>query len=142
MTFPSPRVLLVDDNADDRFLFCRALQKSGFGGSLVEIEDGEKAIEHLKSKPRPDFIILDLNMPRISGFEVLEWVKGQPFLKNVLIFVLTSSPIPADIEKAKGLGAAEYIVKEGYNETSRALSVLNSRYFFDPARPFTARQTG
>ena len=111
----SPKILIVDDCADDRFLFARALQRSGLRGSIVELEDGAKAIEYLKSEPPPDFVILDLKMPLVSGFEVLEWIQGQPSLKAVLIFVLSSSPVAQDIEKAKKLGAREYVVKMEYS---------------------------
>jgi CheY-like chemotaxis protein len=68
-------------------------------------------------------------MPLVSGFEVLEWVQGQPSLKTVLIFVLSSSPILQDIEKAKKLGAREYVVKTEYSGICAALADLNTRYF-------------
>jgi len=129
VTTTAPRVLIVDDCADDRFLFARALRLSGLNGSIVEIEDGEKAIEYLQTEPPPDFVLLDLKMPLVSGFEVLEWVRGQPALKKVPIVVLSSSPIPQDIEMAKKLGAREYIVKMDYSTIRTALTDLNARYF-------------
>ena len=125
----APRVLIVDDCADDRFLFARALRVSGLNGSVVEIEDGEKASEYLQTEPPPDFVLLDLKMPLVSGFEVLEWIRGQPALKKVPVVVLSSSPIPQDIEKAKKLGAREYIVKMDYSTIRTALTDLSARYF-------------
>lgn len=121
-------VLIVDDCADDRFLFSRALRKSGLKGSIIEIEDGEKAIKYLQSESRPDFVLLDLKMPLVSGFEVLEWINGQPTVKSVPVVVLSSSPIPEDIERAKKLGAREYVVKMDYRGICAALTDLHSRF--------------
>jgi len=124
-----PKILLIDDCADDRFLFSRSLQNPVSVGPIVEIEDGQKAIEYLQSESPPDFILLDLKMPLVSGFEVLEWIQGQPTLKGVPIVILSSSSIPKDIEKAKKLGAREYIVKEDYGAICKALADLKARYF-------------
>lgn len=127
------RILIVDDSADDRFLFSRALKKSGFNGSFVEIENGERAIDYLQREPPPDFVLLDLKMPIVSGFEVLEWIQGQPDLKTVPVVVLSSSPFPEDIERAKKLGAREYIAKMEYSAICEALTGLTARYFGNAA---------
>ncbi len=123
-----PKVLIVDDSADDRFLFSRALRKSGLNGSVVEVEDGERAIAYLQCEPPPAFVLLDLKMPKISGFEVLEWLQAKHMLESFPVVVFTSSPIEKDREKAMKLGATEYLVKTDYFETCAAVTALKTRY--------------
>ena len=108
------RILLVDDCDDDRFLFIAAFQKSRILGQIIEREDGDEAIEFLRqiAQPEwPDAVFLDLKMPRRNGFDVLQWLRERPALKPLPIFVLSGSHEPSDIQRARELGAADYIVK-------------------------------
>src|SRR5262245_32515940 len=114
-------VLMVDDSEDDCLLFKMALRKAERLSFIGSLPDGEEAIAYLngdgkyldrKRYPLPDMLLLDLMMPRKDGFEVLEWLRGQPF-PNMVVVVLSGSEQPQDIEKALALGAHYYHTKEG-----------------------------
>ena len=113
------KILLVDDSDDDRCFFLWMFQKSEISGELLQAEDGEEAIKLLSqmvaarsdSPELPHTTFLDLKMPGRNGFEVLQWIREQPALKNLRVFVLTGSDAPSDMERARELGAAGYIVK-------------------------------
>jgi len=114
-------ILVADDDADDVFLLRRAFSKAGINANLQFVGDGEEAIRYLQSvdqqkHPTPDLLLLDLKMPRVDGFSVLEWVRRQPGLKRLLVTVLTSSDARMDINRAYDLGANSYLVKPFSNE--------------------------
>ena len=113
-------VLMVDDSEDDRFFFKAALAKASKGACLFTANDGEDALQYFShagrfsnpaDSPLPDYMFLDLKMPRRDGFEVLEWIAAQPIASRFPIIVLSGSPEPADIARAKELGARDYIIK-------------------------------
>lgn len=113
-------VLLVDDNPADRVLTARALERSNNHIDLRMAEDGEQALDYLRRQgryadpatcPRPDVVLLDLNMPKLSGVEVLEQLRADPKLRQILVIVLTSSEIDQDIAGSYELGANAYVVK-------------------------------
>ncbi len=115
-------ILLVEDDADDIFLMERAFRKARLANPLTVLRDGEEAISYLLGEgvysnradhPLPSMILLDLKMPRVSGFDVLEWLKKKPELQNIPVVVLTSSNEIPDIERARALGAKSYLVKPG-----------------------------
>ncbi len=96
---------------DDRFLSTvikARLEKNGF--ITTQCFDGEEAMTALRTE-RPDLIVLDLIMPKITGFEVLEMVSKTPELKKIPVVILSHLAQDSDIEKAKSLGATEYFVK-------------------------------
>lgn len=113
-------ILLVEDDAGDRELFRHALGRAGGRAQVCEAHDGEQACEYLAGRgrfadrvrfPMPDLVLLDLQLPRRSGFEVLQWARSQPHLKQLPILVLTSSSESKDIDRAYSLGANSYLVK-------------------------------
>jgi CheY-like chemotaxis protein len=110
-------ILLVDDNPDDIMIAKRAFAKSQVHNKIYVTHDGEEAIQFLrkagkyKDVPTTGLVILDLNMPRVDGFEVLETIKGDEKLKSTPIIVLTSSSRTEDIERAYKLGCNSFIVK-------------------------------
>jgi CheY-like chemotaxis protein len=111
-------VLLVDDSEDDRYLFAYSFRNAGIQGRILECEDGDAAIETLQhadrnsaERPWPDAVFLDLKMPRRDGFEVLNWVREEGLGGSLDIYVLSGSNEPADIDRARDLGASEYITK-------------------------------
>jgi CheY-like chemotaxis protein len=110
-------ILVADDDSNDIYLLKRAFLKAGIDVRMEFVQDGEQAIRFLKSRTReqqapiPELLLLDLKMPRVNGFEVLEWVRRQPGLKRLLVIVLTSSDEPRDINRAYDLGANSYLVK-------------------------------
>ena len=118
--FPSSRpaeILLVDDSPTDVMLTREALEYAKVVNSLHVVSDGVEAMEFLRrigkygAVPRPDVILLDLNMPRKSGQEVLAEVKGDTSLKSIPVVILTTSTADADVMKAYGHHANCYITK-------------------------------
>src|SRR5256885_6780950 len=113
-------ILLVEDDANDVLLLERAFEKAGLRNLLKTVMDGGQAIDYLSGRgmyadrerfPLPFLLLLDLKMPGTDGFEVLQWVRAEPELKRLLIVVLTSSKLQADVDRAYELGANSYLVK-------------------------------
>jgi two-component system, chemotaxis family, response regulator Rcp1 len=110
-------ILLVDDNAGDTRLTMEALKESKLLGRVSVAVDGEEALAFLRregsyaSAPRPDLILLDLNLPRKSGREVLEEIKGDPGLRRIPVVVLTSSNAEQDVRQSYDLHANCYVTK-------------------------------
>ena len=113
-------ILLVEDDPNDTLLIKRAFQKAGLGEILKTVGDGDQAIEYLRGNgeysdrarfPLPFLLLLDLKMPGTNGFEVLQWLRAQPDFKRLLVVVLTSSNLQADVDRAYDLGANSYLVK-------------------------------
>ena len=108
----APIVLLVEDSDDDAFFFRRTFQKSGMSCDIQHVTDGAQAIEFLRSALcLPQTIFLDLKMPVLNGFEVLDWMRTQNFATPVHVIVLSGSEQHEDRERAAQLGAADYLVK-------------------------------
>jgi CheY-like chemotaxis protein len=115
-------ILLVDDGEDDRFFMRTACTAAKFTNPLQEVSDGEQAIAYLQGSgkfadrrqyPLPAVVLLDLNMPRKNGFEVLQWVRADPGLRRLSVIVMSASQRDADISRAFDLGASAYLVKPG-----------------------------
>lgn len=103
-----PKILLVEDDVGLASVYKARLEAEGF-----EVEgcgDGEKALTAAISY-RPDLIILDVMMPKISGFDVLDILHNTPETMNIKVVMLTALSQPKDMEKAKSLGADDYLVK-------------------------------
>jgi two-component system, chemotaxis family, response regulator Rcp1 len=113
----SVHILIVEDNPGDAKLLQRYLSRSSLAFETNFVTDGEEAIQYLQKQPpfenaiTPDFVILDLNIPKKSGHEVLEEVKGDITLRTIPILVLTSSSAEVDIKRARALGANAYLLK-------------------------------
>lgn len=114
-----PTVLIAEDNEDDLFLSTRVLAKAGLA-SIFHVEDGRQAMDYLAGRDRyadrarfpfPDILLLDLKMPAYTGHEVLEWLRRQPGLESLPVFVLTSSDEPSDRRRVQKAGAQGYFVK-------------------------------
>jgi CheY-like chemotaxis protein len=113
-------MLLVDDSPDDVLLIRLALARAGITHSLIVVPDGEKALQYLKGEtpyadhvafPLPQLVLLDLAMPRMGGFEVLDWIRHQPQLRQMPVIVLTGSSLLADARRAYQMGASSFITK-------------------------------
>jgi len=113
-------ILLVEDDPNDVLLIQRAFRKSNVANPIQVVGDGEEAIAYLSGQgpcadreryPLPLLLLLDLKLPRKSGFEVLEWLRQQPGLKRLPVVVLTSSAETPDVNRAYDLGANSYLVK-------------------------------
>jgi chemotaxis family two-component system response regulator Rcp1 len=110
-------ILLVEDNPGDVRLTVEALRGAKVANQLHVVGDGEEAIEFLRQEgrhtdaPRPDIVLLDLNLPRLDGRDVLADIKADPVLAKIPIIVLTSSTAERDIQQAYELHANCYISK-------------------------------
>ncbi len=113
-------ILLVEDEEDDVFIFRRAVKRARITNPIQIINDGESAIAYLSGAgmyadrtryPLPLLTLLDLNLPRITGLEVLKWIREQSLLNQMSVIVLTSSAQDRDISRAYHLGARSYLVK-------------------------------
>lgn len=109
----SKPILLVEDNQVDAITTQRALKELEVTNELVHKGDGEDALEYLRDENnvKPCIILLDLNMPRMDGFEFLETVKSDNLLKNIPVIILTTSDTDESATRSFDLGAAGYIVK-------------------------------
>jgi CheY-like chemotaxis protein len=117
MTADLVSVLLVDDDPGDVLLVREAFEDHKIGNTLSVVSDGVEALQYVRregsyaSATRPDLILLDLNLPRKSGIEVLEAVKSDPALATIVVVVLTTSEAEEDIVRAYKLHANAYITK-------------------------------
>jgi CheY-like chemotaxis protein len=110
-------ILLVEDNEGDVLLAQEAFKKAKLSNKIYVTKDGEEAIDFLYKKGdftdaiKPDIILLDINLPKIDGIQVLEKIKNDPILKLIPVVILTSSKAERDIVKSYNLHANSYIVK-------------------------------
>jgi CheY-like chemotaxis protein len=105
-------ILLAEDNPADVYLIEEALREHGVNFNIHVAEDGEAAIRLLsKDEIQPDIVLLDLNMPKRSGSEVLDRLRAKPGAADIPVIILTSSDSPSDREEAMRLGATRYIRK-------------------------------
>jgi two-component system, chemotaxis family, response regulator Rcp1 len=107
-------ILLVEDNPQDVEITRRALEKGQVKNRLTVARDGQEALdilEAIKSDDPPALILLDLNMPRLNGIEVLQVIKSDPNLRRIPVIVLTTSTREEDIVRAYDLGVNTFISK-------------------------------
>jgi CheY-like chemotaxis protein len=113
-------VLLIEDDEVDVLNVRRAFRKKGFTQHLHLAENGLDAVDRLTHKgdldPFPDLILLDLNMPKMGGFEFLRFRREHPVLSTIDIYVMSTSAAEEDIRMAEELGASGYVVKPLYTE--------------------------
>ncbi len=118
--YQDKRILLVEDNAEDVFLIQRAFSAAGATKDLVVVSDGQAALAYLKGlgqysdrekHPLPDLMLLDLDMPKVNGFEVLSWIRSQKGLRQLPVIVLTMSVYHSDVQTAYLLGANSFLSK-------------------------------
>lgn len=111
------QILFVEDNPADVRLFRQALRDTGARHQITVVDDGEDAADLLFQRGqyagarRPDLILLDLNLPKKSGLEVLREIKIHPHLKRIPVIILTSSASHSDINTAYEMGANMYLLK-------------------------------
>jgi CheY-like chemotaxis protein len=119
-TAKSITILMADDDADDRLMTREAFEASHLRNDLKFVENGVELLDYLyrrgqyadpATSPRPSIILLDLNMPKKDGREVLEEIKKDPELRTIRVIILTTSKAEEDIYRTYNLGAASYITK-------------------------------
>ncbi|HEY3397536.1 MAG TPA: response regulator [Armatimonadota bacterium] len=111
-------ILLVEDNRADIRLAEKAIRASGINYRLIVVRDGAEALQYLREPEsgtdllhRPDLVLLDLNMPRRDGREVLSEIKSDDRLRSIPVVILTTSEAESDIQMAYRLHANSYVVK-------------------------------
>ncbi|MHB1300355.1 MAG: response regulator [Burkholderiales bacterium] len=113
-------ILLVEDNPDDRILTVRALKQHNIANVIDEVRDGQEALDYLFGEGQyagrdvavqPQFVLLDLKLPRVDGLEVLQRMRADPRTRRIPVVVLTSSSEQQDIVSSYDLGANSYVRK-------------------------------
>ena len=141
------KILHVEDDPNDALLFQHACRKAHLDIELQSVSDGDEAMTYLRAScDRPDgnapslphLILLDLKMPRVSGFDLLTWLRREAAFRKVPVIVLTSSNHETDIKRAYDLGANSYLVKpvsfEALVEIARTIQGYWLRHNAGPAR--------
>jgi CheY-like chemotaxis protein len=116
----SAAILMVEDDDDDAFMIRLAFQKANVINRLLLVRSGDQALCYFSGQgqyaeretyPLPGLLLLDLKLPGMSGFEVLEWVRGRPQFRELPVVVLTSSTDVRDANRAFRLGANSFVIK-------------------------------
>jgi CheY-like chemotaxis protein len=138
MTKGLPLVLYVEDEESDALILKRAFKMANVLNPLTVVRDGQEAVDYLSGSgpygnrsehPMPGLVLLDLKMPRMSGFDVLAWIATRPDLRSIPVVVLSSSSSEADMRKAREMGALEYLVKpNGLDQYAKVIQSLHSRW--------------
>jgi len=136
-------VLVADDDANDQFFIGRELRKLVPPVHLQFVENGEQAIAYLQGtgvfsdrprSPIPSVIFIDLKMPKVNGFELLEWLRRHETFKVIPTVVLSSSILQSDVDKAYELGANAYLVKPATVAEFQKLFKATGEFFLEHAR--------
>jgi CheY-like chemotaxis protein len=133
-------ILLAEDSIEEQTVMQQALAASHLGNDLHIVQDGEELLDYLHYRsqysdkaraPRPDLILLDLYLPKIDGFQVLQAIKSNPQLRRIPIVVLTDSKSEEDIRASYELGASSYLAKPmTFELLVEAVNTLGD-YWFD-----------
>ena len=141
-------ILLVEDEENDATLVKMAFQKNNIPNPVQWARDGVEAIAYLNGDgvyanrerfPFPEVLILDLKMPRMSGLELLSWIREHPEYRVIPTIMMTSSRQDTDIEKAYNLGANTYMIKPSSFEELAKLVKLAHEYWAASVKPKTQR---
>ncbi|RPH36271.1 response regulator [bacterium] len=129
------KILLVEDNYEHLRLTRYILEQNKVPGDLFVVRDGQEAMDYLYRRnrfidplasPRPDLILLDFNIPRVDGKEVLKTIKGDAALKDIPVVVVSSSTREEDVTYAQSAGASAYISKSlAFEDLSLALGSIH-----------------
>lgn len=122
-------ILLIEDNIQDAELTMRELRKNNMANHLVHLKNGKEALDFIFMESNltnpPKVVLLDIQMPKVNGIEVLQRIKEDPRTRSLPVVMLTSSKESPDIQKCYDLGANSYIVKpvnfEGFANAIKSL---------------------
>ena len=133
----SVTIMLVEDDDGHRLLIRENLRAGGVINTLIEMSDGQQAIDYLTRRgqyhdrtkfPKPGLILLDIKMPKADGFAVLEKIKADPELRLIPVLMLTSTDDQLEVNRCYTLGANSYVVKpvryEEFQERIRSLGLV------------------
>lgn len=127
---PLPPVLVAEDDPDDLFFFKRTLEKAQIANPVIAFSDGEEAVAYLTccadervlAQPGgPCVLFLDNKMPRMSGLEVLTWVRTKPAFRTLKVMMLSAAAEPSDSARATEFGADGYLIKYPTPEVIRSI---------------------
>lgn len=125
-------ILVAEDELGDVLLLQHAFEKAGVNAPVHFARDGREVLDYLQGKPPfenpvayplPALLLLDLKLPYVDGFEVLEWIRNHPSLQSMIVVVFTSSERPEDMACAYSLGANSYVVKP--QDPEQLVSIVN-----------------
>lgn len=131
MPYQDPRILVIEDDSNDALLLRRAFRNTGVPGFDRVLPDGQQAMAYLggiggygdrQAFPLPSHLILDLKLPKVSGLELLAWIRSSREHRRLPVAILSSSGEPADKIRAGDLGIDAYFVKP--NRSSDLLEVV------------------
>lgn len=126
----APSLLLVEDDPNSVFFFQHSMESLGIANPLHVATDGRMALDYLEGVgpyadraqyPMPALVLLDLKLPRVPGFDVLQQLRQRPETRSLIVIVLTSSASTEDLARAYGLGANAYLVKPSQLEELETL---------------------
>jgi CheY-like chemotaxis protein len=142
---PQVAILLVDDDQNDVLLLERAMKRAGLSYPVIHRHDGEEAIDYLSGKPPysdrtkyplPTLVLLDIKMPKMTGFDVLAWLQGRPELAKIPVVILTASVREEDQNEAQKLGAVGYRTKPvDFNELVEIIHDVDARWLKQIRKP-------
>lgn len=150
-TSKQPLILMAEDDADDRLLAQDAFGESGVTGNVRFVSDGQELMDYLlhggkytntADSPKPDLVLLDLNMPRKDGREVLKEIRQTASLRRVPVVVFTTSNADTDIEKMYELGANSFVTKPAaFDALVNTWKSLSSYWFGIVELPTSTQKT-
>lgn len=136
-------ILIAEDDADDRFLLQAAFDENGFDDELHFVENGVEVLEYLRALQAnstvnkwPRFILLDLNMPKKDGREVLKELKADPELKQIPVVIFSTTNSEQEMRRCYELGANSYITKpNSFESMLKTVAALRSYWMFTTSIP-------
>jgi CheY-like chemotaxis protein len=147
---PNYLILVVEDDDSDFFLLERAFRKNKIENPIIRVKDGLEGLHYLQGSgdytdrekfPYPDVIILDLKTPRMSGMELLAWIKDHPECRVIPTVIMSSSQQDVDVAKAYELGANTYFVKPTTFEDLIELTNSIQTYWLKGMKPMGSRRS-
>ncbi len=141
-------VLLVDDDADCRCLVRDAITEQGITDRVYEVSNGFEALHFLQKKggfataPRPNLIVLDLEMPGLTGHQVLQKIMADPYLRDIPVVMMSGVSDEKEMQKALLAGADRYVVKPASSGEFMRVVTACTRDFLSPDRPSHGRAGG
>lgn len=133
-------ILHVEDDDNDFFFVENAAKTVGLKNTIHRARDGQEAIDYLsgvgpfadrQAFPFPCLVLLDMKMPRVMGMEVVRWIRDNPALRNLIVVVLSSSPVSGDVDTAYDLGVNSFLVKPSGIEKYEHIVRLLRDYWLD-----------
>lgn len=138
------QIIYAEDDPNDAYFMEKAFLRAGINNRLIILSDGQQVIDYLsgvggyanrEKHPLPEILLLDLKLPKKTGFEVLEWIKQQEMTPAIKIIVVSSSGQALDIDLAKKLGALDYVIKPSDPSKLTETVLRITSQSFSPIRP-------